>query len=496
MGKQHTSLIATLGACMMALVTVHAQKDAKTSTLTAQDYIAIQQLAHRYAYALDTGADNGLMYANLFARDGSFGNTKGREALATLAWQHMPEQGSLYVKHFIVNHAIEQTAQGVIGKEYIVDVMFGEGGKPDAVTSAGVYHDEYIKTPEGWRFATRKFIASKSGPDAAPPERSLQLAMPPLLSPQADAKRSGGVSSLTAEDYLEIEQLVTRYPYALDTGAGSGHMYSDLFTPDGVFGRSIGRDAIAKMAWQHMPEQGPRYTKHFLANHLIQSTADGVVGREYVMVLAPGEAGKPTTITTAGLYEDVYQKTTEGWRFKLRKFAGLKAAFQPTEIRQSGGELTPALAPKSTNGKVAALTPLDYVQIRQLVTRSAYAMDNGAENGQVYADLFTPDGIATSAGRRYQGRKELADLANNNGEHSAVLHYITNQVIEPSPGGATGKSYLVQVKAGENKEPNVVSGGGHFEDIYANTPEGWRLKSRIYYQSKEGRDRAQTSSAR
>jgi len=116
-------------------------------------------LANRYAYALDTGADNGAMYANLFAPDGSFGNAKGHDALAKLAWQHMPEQGPSYVKHFILNHAIEQTPKGVIGKEYIADVIFGEGRQPDAVTSAGVYHDDYVKTPAGWRFATRRLNA-------------------------------------------------------------------------------------------------------------------------------------------------------------------------------------------------------------------------------------------------------------------------------------------------------------------------------------------------
>src|SRR5688572_17039412 len=46
--------------------------------------------------------------------------------------------------------------------------------------------------------------------------------------------------TLTSMDYIEIQQLVSRYPYALDTGADGGYLYADLFTPDGVFIRASG----------------------------------------------------------------------------------------------------------------------------------------------------------------------------------------------------------------------------------------------------------------
>ena len=42
-------------------------------------------------------------------------------------------------------------------------------------------------------------------------------------------------NGLSVEDYLDIQQLVTTYPMALDTGAGEGYVFADLFTPDGVF---------------------------------------------------------------------------------------------------------------------------------------------------------------------------------------------------------------------------------------------------------------------
>src|SRR5262245_12369243 len=60
------------------------------TVLSALDRIEIEQLAIRYTYALDTGTDNGYMYADVFTPDGEFVGrqvplTQGREALARVA---------------------------------------------------------------------------------------------------------------------------------------------------------------------------------------------------------------------------------------------------------------------------------------------------------------------------------------------------------------------------------------------------------------------------
>ena len=58
---------------------------------------------------------------------------------------------------------------------------------------------------------------------------------------------------------------------------------------------------------------------------------------------------------------------------------------------------------------VSPLTPLDYIEIRQLVARYAYAVDTGADNGYVYASLFAPDGaFLDRTGRATSGRETLA----------------------------------------------------------------------------------------
>ena len=43
------------------------------------------------------------------------------------------------------------------------------------------------------------------------------------------------MSSLSALDYFEIEQLVAKYARAIDTCSNNGYDYADLFTADGFF---------------------------------------------------------------------------------------------------------------------------------------------------------------------------------------------------------------------------------------------------------------------
>jgi hypothetical protein len=136
--------------------------------------------------------------------------------------------------------------------------------------------------------------------------------------------------------------------------------------------------------------------------------------------------------------------------------------------------------------KAPALTPPDYLEIRELVARYAYAVDTGAGDGAVYASLFAPDGaFLDRTGRATTGAENLAALARRNtrGQQSA-FHFIMNHVIEPSAEGATGKEYLVQLRMGEGERPNDIFGGGHYEDVYVKTRDGWRFKQRQFLPSQ------------
>jgi hypothetical protein len=138
--------------------------------------------------------------------------------------------------------------------------------------------------------------------------------------PYAQQNRAATGPTLTAADYVEIQQLVARYGYTVDTHLDNGYGYADLFTPDGVFGgKTVGREQLAALARQTQAQRaGPSYTRHFLTNVIIKPAAEGATGSQYLIAIDVGEGGRPSTIVHGGRYEDVYVKTPQGWRFKSR----------------------------------------------------------------------------------------------------------------------------------------------------------------------------------
>lgn len=302
------------------------QPTSPTPVLTALDYLEIEQLVYRYGYALDTGADNGFAYADLYADDATFTGTnqgpsgrtyQGRERLAALA--RGGKRGPNFMSHWVTNVVVEPAPGGAIGKTYvgIFDIGNGGNGAKSRVDHGGIYNDVYVKTPKGWRFKSRSFFESTSGAPVQPPPA--MLTTPRALATNSES-RTPNPGTLTAQDYIEIQQLVARYPYALDQNPDEGQSYANLFTTDAVFRqpRTEGRANLAKMS--SGAPHGAKYTRHFLANHVIEATADGAAGKQYLVAVDIGESGQPSSIFLGGHYEDVYAKTAEGWRFKTRTF--------------------------------------------------------------------------------------------------------------------------------------------------------------------------------
>jgi hypothetical protein len=159
---------ATIGAVIAVAVAARAAQapaTAGTAALTPADYIEIQQLAVRYSYAMDAGADGGEMLAALFASDGAFesatrGRIAGHDQLVALGKGRDP----MYPKRFIVNHVIEPAPGGAIGRAYVVEVDLPSDGEKlggDLTPTGGRYEDVYEKTAGGWRFKSRRFVPSK-----------------------------------------------------------------------------------------------------------------------------------------------------------------------------------------------------------------------------------------------------------------------------------------------------------------------------------------------
>src|SRR5262249_48142541 len=159
--------------------------------------------------------------AGLFSTDGAFlqrGGVKhvGPDALASMSYGYA--RGPQSVFHFITSHAIEPTADGARGKELMVQFEIGDDGKPSRVYGGGHYDDVYERTRDGWRFKQRQFIQSQSG---------YNLDTPTTDVPEYHkiSQAPAGSKMMTASDYVEIQQLVARYPFALDTGQRQGRMY-------------------------------------------------------------------------------------------------------------------------------------------------------------------------------------------------------------------------------------------------------------------------------
>jgi len=148
--------------------------------------------------------------------------------------------------------------------------------------------------------------------------------------------------------------------------------------------------------------------------------------------------------------------------------------------------------------KAPALTALDYEEITQLTNRYAYGIDTCSNNGYDYADVFTADGVFidknSDEGFRQggrvlaRGREQLATLVGGGlrGCKTKLVwtdwsHIMTNHLIVPSPEGATGKIYLLQMGM---KGPGSIERHGGYEDVYVKTPDGWRIKSRTHVRDK------------
>ena len=121
-----TASIALLGADQAAAQAAPESRPAMQ--VTALDYIEIEQLNRKYAWAIDTCSNDGFDYADLYTADGTFisGDTgrrwHGREQLAEAAGGN--GRGCPFVRmplsHVIVNLVIEPTADGATGKSYLV----------------------------------------------------------------------------------------------------------------------------------------------------------------------------------------------------------------------------------------------------------------------------------------------------------------------------------------------------------------------------------------
>jgi hypothetical protein len=122
---------------------------------------------------------------------------------------------------------------------------------------------------------------------------------------------------------LEIEALNSEFAYLIDHDQSS--KVPDLFTEDGVYGRSTGEKSVGRLAiqesYKRRQDHGPRTARHIFSNLRLTQLENDLVGGSCILTLHardgyPPHPAEPMIIAD---YDDIYQQTDSGrWLFKQR----------------------------------------------------------------------------------------------------------------------------------------------------------------------------------
>ena len=161
--------VAMMAATLMGAGPVMAQAKSDADVIReARDREEIQHLAWRYARALDTF--NAQAYASLFTPDGSFGTTKGRDALFKMidAFNKPPANAPAgtpanppKLLHMETNHWIEFKGKdtAIFHYYWITIGQPAKQGDPTRVLAAGNGIDEIVRVDGKWLFKSRQVVA-------------------------------------------------------------------------------------------------------------------------------------------------------------------------------------------------------------------------------------------------------------------------------------------------------------------------------------------------
>ena len=233
--------------------------------------------------------------------------------------------------------------------------------------------------------------------------------------------------TLTEKDKADISALWTTYRDTLFACNGEG--YAGLFaTPGGYFASAPRGEVRERRALMEMvvgydrckPDTGKPSAEPAPRNPT--PVAGEAASRLPAPVIEPAPEGAKAKIVNSrggGYYDDVYVKTPAGWKFKSR------TVISDDELK-------------------AGFNTADFIAIRALA---------GDDHGY-YDDLFG----------------EYNSTLHPRGTGKADLPFRTSGLkIVPNPDGtAKGIAYL-------------RDNGGHYEDLYTKTPQGWRIKERKYF---------------
>ena len=125
---------------------------------------------------------------------------------------------------------------------------------------------------------------------------------------------------LSGQDYAEITRLYGIYNQGSDFR--DAELFVSAFADDAVFWTGpnqevVGRAALlAQRAERYQGQTGDNGRRHSNSSVVITPTADGAKGRAYWLVMDVSRE-QPTPVAS-GYYDDVFVKTSHGWKIKSR----------------------------------------------------------------------------------------------------------------------------------------------------------------------------------
>jgi uncharacterized protein (TIGR02246 family) len=142
------------------------------------------------------------------------------------------------------------------------------------------------------------------------------------------------VSRLTADDRLDIMDLIARYAYTLDSGDLDG--YVNNFAPDGVlFEDHHGREAIREYVGMLMQQgragplpNGDVAYRHFVGSPVIDGADDRAIVHSYLLWV---NMGSDPPVSAAAEYTDEVVKLDGRWYFARRSLRRLAGRFPSSE---------------------------------------------------------------------------------------------------------------------------------------------------------------------
>jgi len=125
-----------------------------STSLTIEDRLALHELIARYAHLLDLGGTHRL--GEIYTEDARFivaaldVDIQGLQALIEFFGATMAQMST--VRHVITNIFTEATGKDSADLHAYLQII---DGAAKAITTVGVYHDNCVRTPAGWRVAVR-----------------------------------------------------------------------------------------------------------------------------------------------------------------------------------------------------------------------------------------------------------------------------------------------------------------------------------------------------